>query len=147
MALHVWANDSNPTNVPCNVCDGTARRFRAAFLRVNAARVICAQVCLTDQHLAVVMDVALGGNLTSYVSDQYKHAERHGLFLAEKDARYFFRQFITTVAFCHRHHIAHRCVRLASADFPTRSSCDLPARLMSAFKWLLQHHYSTYRHG
>ena len=41
------------------------------------------QVCLTDQHLAVLMDVALGGNLTSYVSDQYKHAERHGLFLTE----------------------------------------------------------------
>ncbi len=46
------------------------------------------QVCLTDQHLAVLMDVALGGNLTSYVSDQYKHAERHGLFLTEVTRTY-----------------------------------------------------------
>ncbi len=105
-------------------------------------------MCLTEQHLAVLMDVALGGNLTSYVSDQYKHAERHGLFLTEKDARYFFRQFITTVAFCHRHHIAHRCVSAAMAAFLTCSGRrpvsvlgSAPLRLIPMFVLPTRHLY------
>lgn len=45
---------------------------------------------------AVLMDVAKGGSLTSYVADQYLHAQEHGLFLSETMARVYFRQFITT---------------------------------------------------
>ena len=42
------------------------------------------------------MDVALGGNLTSMVADQYHNAQKTGLFLSEPTARYYFRQFIHT---------------------------------------------------
>ncbi len=77
-----------------SVTDSLSVRDHAEFLsrqyQNKCTDVICSisQVCLTDQHLAVLMDVALGGNLTSYVSDQYKHAERHGLFLTEVTRTY-----------------------------------------------------------
>jgi len=38
---------------------------------------------------------------------------------AQSSARFFFRQFISTVAFCHRHHIAHRDLKLDNALLDT----------------------------
>ena len=39
--------------------------------------------------------------------------------VAQASARFFFRQFISTVAFCHRHHIAHRDLKLDNALLDT----------------------------
>ena len=53
---------------------------------VNAKEAI-----LTEKHLALVMEYAPGGSLTSYVSQRWQHATHTGLFLGEDEARYFFR--------------------------------------------------------
>ncbi len=42
-----------------------------------------------------------------------------GTLRAQSSARFFFRQFISTVAFCHRHHIAHRDLKLDNALLDT----------------------------
>lgn len=55
--------------------------------------------CIT----AVVMDVATGGSLTSYVGAQYENAQHRGLFLDEEMARHMFRQFISTGAGTQQH--------------------------------------------
>jgi hypothetical protein len=34
---------------------------------------------------------------------------RNGLCLDEDEARFFFKQLIYAVQFCHKHHVAHRC--------------------------------------
>ena len=44
-----------------------------------------------------------------YVADKWQHAQQTGLFLSEDEARYYFRQFVTAVAYCHAHNVAHRC--------------------------------------
>jgi len=43
------------------------------------------------------------------VADKWQHAQQTGLFLSEDEARYYFRQFVTAVAYCHAHNVAHRC--------------------------------------
>ena len=43
------------------------------------------------QHLALVMEYAACGSLTSYVAEQWQAAQHSGLFLSEDEARYFFR--------------------------------------------------------
>ena len=49
------------------------------------------EALLTDKHLALVMEFAACGSLTSYVADRWKVAQDGGLFLEEDEARYFFR--------------------------------------------------------
>ena len=46
---------------------------------------------LAAQHLALVMEYAACGSLTSYVAEQWQRAQHSGLFLSEDEARYFFR--------------------------------------------------------
>jgi serine/threonine-protein kinase SRK2 len=46
------------------------------------------------------------------VQDKWQHAQQTGLFLSEDEARYYFRQFVTAVAYCHAHNVAHRCAVL-----------------------------------
>lgn len=70
------------------------------------------EAVLTDTHLCLVLEFAAGGSLTSYVSQRWQHAQHTGTFLSEDEARYFFRQFISTVEFCHRHNVAHRDLKL-----------------------------------
>lgn len=48
----------------------------------------------------------------------------------QANARFFFRQFISTVAFCHRHHIAHRDLKLDNALLDT---ADPPRILLTDF--------------
>lgn len=43
------------------------------------------------------------------MADKWQHAQQTGLFLSEDEARYYFRQFVTAVAYCHAHNVAHRC--------------------------------------
>lgn len=70
------------------------------------------EVILTDTHLCLVMEYAAGNSLTGYVADKWQHAQQFGLFLSEEEARYYFRQFITAVAYCHAHSVAHRDLKL-----------------------------------
>ncbi len=91
------------------------------------------QLILTPTHLALCMEWASGGSLTSYVADKWQSADPSGLVMAEDEARYFFKvfavssyldlyvswdvvadvsfsvqQFISAISYCHQHHIAHR---------------------------------------
>lgn len=96
------------------------------------------EVLVTHTHLALSLEYAAGGSLTSYVADRWQHAQHAGLFLSEDEARYFFRvgpspflvscvpclaaciktdrllcvlqQFIGAVEYCHHHLVAHRYV-------------------------------------
>eukprot|EP01025_Chloroclados_australasicus_P057464 TRINITY_DN7162_c0_g1_i1.p1 TRINITY_DN7162_c0_g1~~TRINITY_DN7162_c0_g1_i1.p1 ORF type:complete len:429 (-),score=26.56 TRINITY_DN7162_c0_g1_i1:444-1730(-) len=71
------------------------------------------EVILTPSHLALCMEYASGGSLTSYVSDRWNSTpERGGLFLSEDEARYFFIQFVLAVEYCHSHNVAHRDLKL-----------------------------------
>lgn len=49
------------------------------------------EVILTPTHLALVMEFAASGSLTSYVAEKWQQAQQSGLFLSEDEARYFFR--------------------------------------------------------
>ncbi|WIA14928.1 hypothetical protein OEZ85_001641 [Tetradesmus obliquus] len=78
------------------------------------------QVILTRKHLGIVMTYEAGGDLHMYVT-KYK--------LDETVARYFFRQIVEGLGYCHRCHIAHRDLKLAnfllSTDEPMRVKlCD-----------------------
>jgi hypothetical protein len=46
---------------------------------------------LTPSHLALVMEVAEGNSLTSYVADKWQHADPHGLVLDEDEGRFYFK--------------------------------------------------------
>ncbi|KAL3154733.1 hypothetical protein ABBQ38_011281 [Trebouxia sp. C0009 RCD-2024] len=75
------------------------------------------QLLLTPTHLALCMEYARGGSLTSYVADKWQHADPSGLVMSEDEARYFFKQFISAISYCHRHRIAHRDMKLDNTLF------------------------------
>ena len=62
--------------------------------------------CLRAGYIAEHGDVP-----ADYVAENWKREQQTGLFLGEDEARFFFRQFITAVAFCHAHSVAHRWAR------------------------------------
>lgn len=70
------------------------------------------EAVLTPTHLCLVMEYAKGGSLTSYVADKWKDAQAKGLFLSEDEARYFFKQFLSAVNYCHNHRVVHRDLKL-----------------------------------
>ncbi|KAK9834291.1 hypothetical protein WJX81_004049 [Elliptochloris bilobata] len=70
------------------------------------------EVLLTDDHLGIAMECAKGGPLTAFVSERWASPQPNGLVLSEAEARFLFRQFIDAVAYCHRHSIAHRDLKL-----------------------------------
>ena len=49
------------------------------------------EAVLTETHLALVMEYAACGSLTSYVANRWQVAQHTGLFLSEDEARYFMR--------------------------------------------------------
>eukprot|EP00877_Chromochloris_zofingiensis_P007015 jgi/Chrzof1/2567/Cz11g20180.t1 len=75
------------------------------------------KVLLTPRHLGIVMTYEAGGDLHSYC-EKYK--------LNETIARYFFRQVINALSYCHKHHIAHRDLKLANFLLDTNKPprCD-----------------------
>jgi len=47
---------------------------------------------LTKSHMGLAMEYVSGGNLTEYVTNKWESTpSRNGLFLAEDEARYFFK--------------------------------------------------------
>lgn len=85
------------------------------------------ELFLTDECLGLVMECADGGSMTAFVSERFKGAAKSELLLQEDEALYLFKQFISAVAYCHKHNLAHR-----SAHSPcSRSACHvfMPASL------------------
>lgn len=87
------------------------------------------EALLTPTHLALVMEFAAGGSLTSYVAERFTTAQHTGLFLTEDEARYFFKQFLSAVDYCHEHCVAHRDLKLDNtlldgSDPPVLKICD-----------------------
>lgn len=71
------------------------------------------EVVLTRTHLGLVMEYVSGGNMVHYVtSKRESKTSRGGLCCDEDEARYFFKQLIWAVDFCHRNHVAHRDLKL-----------------------------------
>lgn len=65
------------------------------------------EVCLTDQHLCIVMEFARGGDAFEYVLSN--KAQVHGEGIPENSARWLFIQLMVAVQFCHELGIANRC--------------------------------------
>lgn len=87
------------------------------------------EAILTPSHLCLVMEYASGGSLTAYVADKWQKAQALGLFLSEDEARYFFKQFLGAVKYCHSHLVAHRDLKLDntlldSSNPPIIKICD-----------------------
>lgn len=87
------------------------------------------EAILTPTYLCLVMEYASGGSLTSYVADKWQKAQAAGLFLSEDEARYFFKQFLSAVKYCHSHHVVHRDLKLDntlldSSKPPVIKICD-----------------------
>ncbi|KAK9809102.1 hypothetical protein WJX72_009377 [[Myrmecia] bisecta] len=86
------------------------------------------EAILTPTHLALVMEYAEGGSLVQHVAERWQYAEARGLVLNEDETRYLFRQFISAVAYCHRHGVAHRDLKLDNTLLhnspPTLKICD-----------------------
>ncbi|KAK9821606.1 hypothetical protein WJX81_006021 [Elliptochloris bilobata] len=59
---------------------------------------------LTDKYLGIVMEYASGGNLFDHVSK--------GKGLSEKDARWFFKQLMLALDYCHKMGVSNRDVKL-----------------------------------
>mmetsp|Transcript_39330 Transcript_39330/g.75360 ORF Transcript_39330/g.75360 Transcript_39330/m.75360 type:complete len:336 (-) Transcript_39330:575-1582(-) len=79
------------------------------------------RIALTDTHLAIVMEYASGGELFDRICDA-------GRF-SEAEARFFFQQLISGVAYCHRKGIAHRDLKLENtlldgSETPRLKICD-----------------------
>ena len=53
------------------------------------------QLILTPTHLALCMEWASGGSLTSYVADKWQHADPSGLVMSEDEARFFFKVMLS----------------------------------------------------
>eukprot|EP00884_Botryococcus_braunii_P018776 jgi/Botrbrau1/5582/Bobra.97_2s0013.1 len=87
------------------------------------------EAVLTENHLCLVLEYAEKGSLTGYVADRWQHGQKYGLFLTEDEARYFFRQFLAAVEYCHSHSVAHRDLKLDNTllsgdDPPIVKLCD-----------------------
>lgn len=66
------------------------------LLKASVNTRLHAQVFLTQQYLAIVMEAAKGGNLHQYILRQpAKH-------LSETQARWIFQQLIVGLDFCHQ---------------------------------------------
>jgi serine/threonine-protein kinase SRK2 len=79
------------------------------------------EVLLTEQHLAIVMEYAAGGELFDRILSAGK--------FSEPEARYFFQQLISGVAHCHAKGVAHRDLKLENTlldggEVPRLKICD-----------------------
>ena len=58
------------------------------------------EAILTPDHLAVVMEVAEGGSLTTHVAERWASAKPGGLVLTEDEGRFFFRVRASSAPSC-----------------------------------------------
>ena len=70
------------------------------------------EVLVTHTHLALSLEYAAGGSLTSYVADRWQHSQHAGLFLSEDEARYFFRVSVCSVS-GHKSMQQHKCLAVS----------------------------------
>lgn len=88
------------------------------------------EVILTKTHLGLIMEYVPGGNMVNFVTKRREtKSERGGLVLDEGEARYFFRQLISAVEYCHKNNVAHRDLKLDNTlldthDPPYLKLCD-----------------------
>lgn len=78
------------------------------------------EVFLTNQHLALVMEYAAGGELFDRVCSKGR--------CSEHEARYFFQQLIAGVYYCHKMKVAHRDLKVR---FRLQLSCLYPSVVQS----------------
>lgn len=107
------------------------------------------EVVLTKTHLGLVMEYVAGGNMVNYVTKkrETKHT-RDGLCMDEDEARYYFLQLLSAVEYCHKHHVAHRDLKLDNTlvdahDPPWIKLCDFGF----AKHWLQTSNMNTMRIG
>ena len=70
------------------------------------------EVLLTPSHVVMLLEYAKGGDFFKFVVASTPHTDR--LLFSENKARYFFRQIIGAVGYCHSKHVAHRDIKLAN---------------------------------
>ncbi|KAG1662635.1 hypothetical protein FOA52_009620 [Chlamydomonas sp. UWO 241] len=71
------------------------------------------EVILTKTHLGLIMEYVPGGNMVQYVTKKREtKAQRGGLCIDEDEARFYFLQLLSAVEYCHKHHVAHRDLKL-----------------------------------
>ncbi|GAX76556.1 hypothetical protein CEUSTIGMA_g4002.t1 [Chlamydomonas eustigma] len=107
------------------------------------------EVMLTKTHLGLVMEYVPGGNMVTFVTKkrETKHT-RGGLCIDEDEARYYFLQLLSAVEYCHKHHVAHRDLKLDNTLLDTHKPpwvklCDFGF----AKHWLQTSNMNTMRIG
>lgn len=79
------------------------------------------EVLLTPTHLALSMEYVSGGSLTAYITSKFADNETtggaiKGLYITEDEARYFFKQFISAVEYCHKVKLSGAAPRVGWTD-------------------------------
>ena len=68
---------------------------------------------LTDHYFCILMEYCRGGDLFHYITKKIRYVDA-AQAMTEDMARYFFRQIISAVDYCHHRRIAHRDLKLAN---------------------------------
>jgi len=84
-------------------------RNQCSINHVNIIRLL--GVVLTPSHMVIKLEYAAGGELYGYISKQPSVSQTQQL--SEEHARFFFKQLLDAVAYCHEQGVAHRVVELS----------------------------------
>lgn len=81
------------------------------------------EIFLTPEHLAIVSELAPGGDLVDYIE---RHSMNHDCALKETEARWLFQQLVVAVDYCHQ----------VKCAFAQQTSAYMPIFLCMACPWL-----------
>lgn len=70
------------------------------------------ELVITPSHIGLVLEYENGGTMAEYVAERVGSLGPLELAVSEDQARYFFRQLVAGLGYLHRHHTAHRDVKL-----------------------------------
>lgn len=70
------------------------------------------EAVLTPSYLAIVMEYCAGGTLLELLEERVMRAQSTGFYMSEDEARYYIKQFIEAIGYCHAHHVVHRDLKL-----------------------------------
>lgn len=70
------------------------------------------EVVLTPQFLGLVLEYENGGTLAEYIASRVGKVGPLDLAVQESQALYFFKQLVAGVSYLHKHHTAHRDIKL-----------------------------------